>query len=51
MASIKDTFTIIVDVQAAADRVEEFIQLIEHDAKASLEQEPGCLRFDVLRDP
>ena len=51
MASIKDTFTIIVDVQAAVDRVEEFIQLIEHDAKASLEQEPGCLRFDVLRDP
>ena len=50
MANIKDTFTIIVDVQVKADRIEEFIKLIEHDAKASVELEPGCHRFDVLRD-
>jgi len=50
MANIKDTFTIIVDVQVKADRIEEFIKLIEHDAKASVELVPGCHWFNVLRD-
>lgn len=50
MANIKDTFTIIVDVQVKADRIEEFNKLIDHDAKASVELEPGCHWFNVLRD-
>ena len=39
---------IIVDAEIEPDRVEEFIKVIEADAKGSRE-EPGCLRFDVLR--
>jgi len=47
----KDTFTIIVDVKVAADRLDEFVKLIVHDAEVSPKVEPGCLRFDILRDP
>ena len=39
---------IIVDAEIEADRVDEFIKVIEADAKGSRD-EPGCLRFDVLR--
>ena len=39
---------IIVDAEIEPDRVEEFLKVIEADAKGSRE-EPGCLRFDVLR--
>ena len=39
---------IIVDAEIEADRVDEFLKVIEEDAKGSRE-EPGCLRFDVLR--
>ena len=39
---------IIVDAEIVPDRVDELIKVIEEDAKGSRE-EPGCLRFDVLR--
>lgn len=39
---------IIVDAEIEPDRVDEFIKVIEADAKGSRD-EPGCLRFDVLR--
>jgi autoinducer 2-degrading protein len=32
------------------DCVDRFLRYLEADVKGSLE-EPGCLRFDVLRDP
>ena len=40
---------IVVDAEIVPDRVEEFLKVIEEDAKGSRD-EPGCLRFDVLRD-
>ena len=38
-------------VEIQQDRVPEFLEIIEEDAKGSRERENGgCLRFDVLRD-
>ena len=39
---------IVVDAEIVPDRLDEFIKVIEADAKGSRD-EPGCLRFDVLR--
>lgn len=39
---------IVVDAEIEPSRVEEFIKIIEADALGS-RNEPGCLRFDVLR--
>jgi autoinducer 2-degrading protein len=39
---------IIVRIQPKPDKVEEFLELALYDARNS-RQEPGCLRFDVLR--
>ncbi len=40
---------IIVRIQPKPDKVEEFLELALHDARNS-RKEPGCLRFDVLRE-
>lgn len=41
----------VVTVEIKPDRIEEFLKVIEIDAKGSVENENGgCLRFDVLRD-
>ena len=39
-----------VTVQVKPERVEEFLDVIRHDAEHSEKDEPGCLRFDVIRD-
>mmetsp|Transcript_16384 Transcript_16384/g.20427 ORF Transcript_16384/g.20427 Transcript_16384/m.20427 type:complete len:150 (+) Transcript_16384:74-523(+) len=39
---------IVVEAEIKEDRVDELLTLIETNAKSSRE-EPGCLRFDVLR--
>eukprot|EP00587_Corethron_hystrix_P011605 CAMPEP_0113313272 /NCGR_PEP_ID=MMETSP0010_2-20120614/9763_1 /TAXON_ID=216773 ORGANISM="Corethron hystrix, Strain 308" /NCGR_SAMPLE_ID=MMETSP0010_2 /ASSEMBLY_ACC=CAM_ASM_000155 /LENGTH=109 /DNA_ID=CAMNT_0000169253 /DNA_START=190 /DNA_END=519 /DNA_ORIENTATION=+ /assembly_acc=CAM_ASM_000155 len=41
-------FGIVVEADIKADRIDEFLELIEKDAIGS-RAEPGCLRFDVLR--
>jgi len=41
--------SIIVEFHLKPGQQEAFEELIRAHAKASLEQEPGCLRFDVLR--
>src|SRR5262249_21546956 len=43
-------FAIWVSVNVKPERKEEFLQAIEEDARGSREDEPGCLRFDVLQD-
>lgn len=48
MAVSEDAIAIVVDAEIEPDRVEEFLKVIEEDAKGSRE-EPGCLRFDVIR--
>jgi autoinducer 2-degrading protein len=41
--------TVIVNLDVLPDRVEEFVAGIRANARASLRDEPGCLRFDVHR--
>lgn len=40
---------IIVHVNVNPERIEDFLTVAAHDAEES-RKEPGCLRFDVLRD-
>ncbi|MFU8872743.1 putative quinol monooxygenase [Micromonospora sp. SL4-19] len=42
-------FTVVVHLEVRPDRLEEFLTGIETNARASLRDEPGCLRFDVHR--
>jgi len=42
-------FTVIVNLTVRPDRVEEFIDGIRMNARASVAEEEGCLRFDVHR--
>jgi (4S)-4-hydroxy-5-phosphonooxypentane-2,3-dione isomerase len=39
-----------VKARVKAGRTEKFLKAIEHDALGSERDEPGCLRFNVLRD-
>ena len=41
---------IILSLEIAEDKIEEFLKVAEEDAKNTI-AEAGCLRFDVLRDP
>ena len=39
-----------VKARVKPDQTENFLKAIEHDALGSERDEPGCLRFNVLRD-
>jgi autoinducer 2-degrading protein len=41
---------LLVEVNVKPDRLADFLELIKYDAEHSENDEPGCLRFDVLRD-
>ncbi|HXK39254.1 MAG TPA: antibiotic biosynthesis monooxygenase [Candidatus Paceibacterota bacterium] len=41
---------ILVEVNVKPERLNDFLDLIKYDAEHSEGDEPGCLRFDVLRD-
>lgn len=43
-------FALVVSVRVKPERREEFLRAIEEDARGSREDEPNCLRFDVLQD-
>ena len=43
-------FALIVSVRVKPERRDEFLRAIEEDGRGSREDEPGCLRFDVLQD-
>ena len=43
-------YALIVSVHVKPERNEEFLRAIEEDGRGSREDEPGCLRFDVLQD-
>lgn len=40
----------LIEVHIKPSRIDEFLKIIRHDAILSERDEPGCLRFDVLRD-
>jgi quinol monooxygenase YgiN len=41
---------LIVDVQVKPEMRDKFIELLKYDAEHSENDEPGCLRFDLLED-
>ena len=41
--------TIIVEFETREGREDEFITLIREHARKTLEEEPGCLRFEVIK--
>jgi quinol monooxygenase YgiN len=43
-------YVIIAPIQVKEGCVDEFIKEIIDDAKGSVNDEPGCLRFDVIQD-
>jgi len=43
-----DAVAIVVDVEVTPEAVEEFLKVMKADCEGS-RNEPGCLRFDVLR--
>ncbi|HET8626350.1 MAG TPA: putative quinol monooxygenase [Thermomicrobiales bacterium] len=43
-------FALIVSLQVRPERREDFLKAAEEDGRGSREDEPGCLRFDVLED-
>jgi autoinducer 2-degrading protein len=43
-------YTVSVRLEVHPDKLDEFVAGIHANARASLKDEPGCLRFDVHRD-
>ena len=43
-------YVIVAPIQIKHDHKEEFVKAMIEDAKGSVENEPGCLRFDVIQD-
>ena len=42
-------YTVLVTLDVRPERLEEFLSGVRANARASLRDEPGCLRFDVHR--
>ena len=43
-------YVIIAPIQVKEGFIDEFVKEIIDDAKGSVNDEPGCLRFDVIQD-
>jgi quinol monooxygenase YgiN len=43
-------FALVVSLKVKPERRDEFLKAVEEDGRGSREDEPGCLRFDVLQD-
>jgi (4S)-4-hydroxy-5-phosphonooxypentane-2,3-dione isomerase len=41
---------VLVEVHVKPAKMDEFLEVIQYDAVHSEGDEPGCIRFDVLRD-
>ena len=39
-----------VTIQVKPEHISDFLEIARYDAQHSEQDEPGCLRFDVLRD-
>lgn len=40
----------LIEVHVKQSALDEFLEIIKYDAVHSVQDEPGCVRFDVLRD-
>lgn len=43
-------YVIIAPIQVRPGHKEEFLQALLDDARGSMNDEPGCVRFDVIQD-
>jgi autoinducer 2-degrading protein len=43
-------YVVIVDLHVKPERLDEFLPAMVENASASLRDEPGCVRFDVVQD-
>lgn len=43
-------YALVVTIQVQPAHLEEFIKASLEDAKGSIQNEPNCLRFDILQD-
>jgi len=43
-------YTLFVTLQVRSDKRDRFLAAIADNAAASVREEPGCLRFDVMQD-
>jgi (4S)-4-hydroxy-5-phosphonooxypentane-2,3-dione isomerase len=43
-------YALVVSLKVKPERREEFLKASGEDSRGSREDEPGCLRFDVLHD-
>jgi quinol monooxygenase YgiN len=43
-------YALLVSLKVKPERREEFLRAAEEDSRGSREDEPGCLRFDVMHD-
>ena len=43
-------YVILAPVQITEGHREEFIEAMLEDARGSVNEEPGCIRFDVIQD-
>lgn len=43
-------YTVFVTLDVLSEYLDEFVEAITANARASLKNEPGCLTFDVHRD-
>jgi len=46
-----DKFVLIVDFEVKPGTSDEVIKYVSENAESSVEKEPGCYQFDVLRVP
>ena len=44
-------YVVTVTFRAVLDKAEDFLNAMRENARASIEREPGCLRFDVCTSP
>ena len=44
-------YVVTVTFRAVPDRAGDFLTAMRENARASVEREPGCLRFDVCTSP
>ncbi len=45
---MQDGFVILAEFTLVADQADAFLALVRRNAAASVREEPGCRRFDVL---
>ena len=43
-------YVIIAPIQIKAGFKDQFVEVVVEDARSSVANEPGCLRFDVIQD-